>query len=313
MVKFLACITALHRLCDLSRLLHDDIQQLQLSSLGFNFFSECLTLSSASISTQAKKDQNIKETPQYYHWFALDLFNLYLKAKECCQGKEDKDIIELELYNEQYNVKRSSLDSAANAIQGALELQYLEKPVRSCGFLSSVELCEQELTLTCLGARTLGRFLFDDNSAGKGACLHQAPIRKKKDEPESCDLYVLTFNNRVSPGKPVLVSDVKMKEKDWKVSVNETGLYALGAVTFKDKPKCGEYQLILGLPSTPAQAQLCVYVLAHQEQWRITVTPPLTLSNKALLCTLYAAVQYLCSNPITYEVPSHIPFLTMPP
>jgi len=94
--------------------------------------------------------------------------------------------------------------------------------------------------MSCLVARELDRFIFEDELVKNGAYLHQGPVRKKTGahgNPEASDAYTLSFSNNYYPSIPALVSDMKLN--DFEHAVKETGLYAqAGTVTCAHARKC---------------------------------------------------------------------------
>ena len=142
---------------------------------------------------------------------------------------------------------------------------------------------------------------FDDEHVNLGACLHQGPVRTKEQtpgNPEAADISVMQLLSD-EPGTPVLVADIKLN--DHKHAIRETSLYAAACVTLRhEDDTC---PLILGLPMTTEVSSLQVYVIAHNIMWRIPIASGKSPSFPALLCTVYAAVQHLCSQPITAVAP----------
>lgn len=158
-----------------------------------------------------------------------------------------------------------------------------------------------------------GPIHFEDELVRNGACLHQGPVRKKTGahgNPEASDAYILSFSNNYYPSTPVLVSDMKLN--DIEHALKETGLYAqAGTDIWHDTENC---PLILGLPMTPNCAALYIHVVAAEEMWAVPVIDhigKILPFNPALLCTVYAAVQHLCLNPISTNDPLHILCLTL--
>ena len=262
--------------------------------------------SAESISRQAK-NKSLSDTfydkPIYNHWFALELYRAYLLAQE--QVTLSAPDINLTFCSVEYKIERSRLDNAIAAIAFAASLQ--EQPdANGFGILSSSPIRSQELTFSSLYARALDRFLFRDESVG--ACLHQGPVRKEGTRgcPEASDVYVIPLRN-FKPGTPLLVSDIKTQDYD--TALKETSLYAsccVNHVRLNDET-C---PLILGLPVTRAQASLYLYVSSHRKMWGIKVIGSNPPHDSALLCTVYAAVNYLCRNPTfeTHPLVHPIPF-----
>ena len=78
-------------------------------------------------------------------------------------------------------------------------------------------------------------------------------------------------------------------------------MYAVNANN--EKHNCDNWTVFLGLPGTPNEARLLIHMPEHRIMRTITVCsgPP---HDKALLCTLFAAVHFLCSNPILTNAPT---------
>ena len=128
--------------------------------------------------------------------------------------------------------------------------------------MSSEAMCRAEQAYSCLYARALDRFLFED--AAQGACLHQAPSRVREGEInstlEKVDVYALTFRGNCNPAGPILLADVKIN--NFAAADKESLLYAINGVS----EQCGQTQwpLQLGLPGTRSVAELQVYVPLHK-------------------------------------------------
>ena len=238
--------------------------------------------------------------PPYCHWFAVKLYDVYVRAKELLQDSAQPSI-SLELDGNTFAIDRSHLDFAVDSLYSACNLS-----ASNCarGIGSSEGMCTAENTFTSLYARIMDRFLFMDPRVG--GCLHQGSSRVRKEENDStlekADVYILTFNHDMSPGPPFAVADIKIEEFD--KAVRESVLYGVSC-SEQSGPK--RWPVLLGLPGTKGETELFVFVPFSCERFfRYSVVKSQTY-DRALLCTLYVAVNYLCKNPIVYESPPKCP------
>ena len=202
------------------------------------------------------------------------------------------------------NIDVSNLKKTVEAINTATTLSH-HAPSEGFGFLSSEEICSQEMTLSALFARALDRFLFKDSCVG--ACLHQGPVRKKcgnPGSPEAADMYVMPFHSSFLPGTPLLVSDIKLEEVG--KAVTQTSLYAHCCMHIRHN--CDSHPVILGFPVTKNVASLYVFLMANNEVWGIQVVPRVAVADTALLCTVYAVLCTTLATKNCYSTPSWNPF-----
>jgi hypothetical protein len=157
--------------------------------------------------------------------------------------------------------------------------------------------CETELALTAVLSRAIDRFLFPDSSVG--GCFHQMPTRKRSSNPESADVYVLSYHNHL-PSVPILVGDFKLINQ--KVARFETDGYAhtLLEVCYNGP----SYPLLLGLPCTRSAIQLVLYFACQGHLHKIPLAEA-TISTtdaqhnlKKMLCAMYAGVHCLINQSI---------------
>lgn len=153
-------------------------------------------LASDSLSMQSKNPLPtlFRVTPTFFHWFTISLYNVYLSAQQ--QYERNTDDIQLQVDDKDYIIKRSQLESTVRAIKVAVNLSC--SCDTSFGFYSSDSICKQELTMSCLVARELDRLIFKDELFRNGACLHQAPVRKRDNvqgNPEASDVYIFSFSD----------------------------------------------------------------------------------------------------------------------
>ena len=92
---------------------------------------------------------------------------------------------------------------------------------------------------------------------------------------------------------PVLVSDVKLNELQ--VAKKETTLYS---VTCAESLDAKTFPVLLAIPGTIVKTALQVHVFADGN---ILIIPVIEsdIDDRALLCSLYAAIQYICCHPLS--------------
>ena len=177
-------------------------------------------------------------------------------------------------------------------LTAATSLHHCQQPEAGRGLTRSVSLLQSELSLTALVARALDRLLFDEESVATGVCLHQGPTRKqsgKQGAPESADIYIAQLRKH-KPSTPVLVSDMKIH--DIEHAAKETLWYSVTLAEIHHRAPT--FPVLLALPATATEASLEVPVAMHQRMWRSPLCKA-SLTDKALLSTVYAAVKYQCT------------------
>ena len=123
------------------------------------------------------------------------------------------------------------------------------------------------------------------------ACTKGQP--SKQGVPACADIFFAQCDHTYCPSTPVLVSD--MKVLDLEHAGNETTCYV--AKTHHMTPAL---PVLLALPATATAARLEVHVPMIKQMWRISIcTAPLT--ERALLSTVYAAVEYLYTCNTTHK------------
>ena len=134
--------------------------------------------------------------------------------------------------------------------------------------------------------------------------MHQGQVRKqasKSGSPECPDFLIVKYVDFFH-STPILVSDFKTSR--FGVAGNKTVCYSID-VADVHHDQANTFPVLLALPVTLSSAVLEKHVTVHKKVWRIPVASA-TLTDKALLSTLCAAVQYMCTHPPT----AHIPALT---
>ena len=256
--------------------------------------------------TRAKKSLGDECVEQriYDHWFALLLYDTYLSAKS--QLVDDSNMIKFRMDNFSCEIEHSSLHRAATAIEFAASLQHLGEKAneRGRGVMASHNLRSQEVTYSCLYARALDRFIFEKDF---GAVLHQGPSRKQPGNmrnPEQADIYIVPMKDGYKPGSPIMQMDVKLNSKEFDIADRESTLYSMNGVHVNFE--CSTWPVLLGMPRTPEYVQFQVHVPVNRKMWKMTICEGAPY-DKALLCTLYAAVHYLCQQPIIRRDPPDSP------
>lgn len=190
----------------------------------------------------------------------------------------------------EFSFPKSRVNSASKAIVAAISMSQFPKPQVGRGIQSSSSLARV--------ARALDQLIFDEELVSAGACLHQGPVRKRDDRggtPECADILITKFLSNGYPSTPVLVSDLKLY--DYEKCERETTCYS---IVVAQGHNTTTFPVVIGLPATLASASIEIHVAIHEKMWRIPVIKA-SLSDKALLSTLCAAVRYMCStNPIAH-------------
>lgn len=262
---------------------------------------------STSVSAQAKRSLNTRQfscLPIYCHWFAIALYDVYTYAKSVLDKIEDEinddSTITLELHGIEYTIHLSDLGRAHEAIKSACAS--LNHPLEVRGIMSSVELAEIEQTYTMRFARELDQFLFAKEPS-KGACYHQAPSRCRLSDSrtcEQCDISCAPFiKNTYYPGGPVLIAD--LKNADFVTAQRESALY--GTNSSKVQKGTPRWEIMIGIPGSKEKMNLEVYIPGNHTLAIVPVVENCCPSDRALLCTIYSAVHYLCEHPISQGSP----------
>ena len=240
------------------------------------------------------KDSKAKSVPLFTHWFAIEVYNAYLTAQK--QLKSQQYPVKIVLDGSMYFIEKSKLENVVEAI-GKIVMNYTKRQdIRGCGLRApTLKVCEA--TFSCMYARALDRFLFPDERIG--ACFHQGPTRNNSGTTERADIYIAPLRD-FSPMAPVLVSDVKLNELD--VAKKETTLYSAESLDAKTFP------VLQAIPGTLVKTALQVHVFVDGN---ILIIPVIEsdIDDRALLCSLYAAIQYICCHPLSTKPQDHpMPF-----
>ena len=267
---------------------------------------------SENISTQARSStvlNNIcEDQPIYAHWFGIQMYNAYKSAKMQIDGSINP--IKLNLDNKTYEIEQHSMQSVVSAIKIAANLNKDEKVYQGKrGLGGCVELRRAEGSFTCLMARALDRFIFQNEATG--ACLHHVPCRTTySGHAETANIYMLPLE-QFYPGNPVLLSDVKIEVGDFAAADNESSLCSVVGVEEGDCKHV--FPMLIGIPSTPDTTELQLHVTVHKKFWKLVIARGNPWDG-ALLCTLKAGVTYLLEhNCLTVSAPFQIlqPFKDM--
>lgn len=287
-----------------------------LTSKFSQFVSEPVSIQLPSLrdspSTHAPKVSKpsytgpIHGAPLYSHWFAMAVYDQFHAIKAAVLSNPDH--ITVDLCNDQQRIDSEKLD---NVIEGFKQVSKMSSvPLYNVvGVMSSNELKGAEQTHTALYARALDRFLFDDESVGKGACLHQFPVKKEGNSVPKADLCVMALLNGL-PGNPILLCDMKMAAtaEALTLAADETACYATLSMCVKlvcDVP------LFLGLAGTKSELQLLAFSVGDERKVRkITICNALLGIDsdlKAFFSVLFGAVHYLIQHPISMTTTTMVP------
>ena len=263
-----------------------------------------------SVSTQARRkgaaDEVCERQPIYVHWFGLEMLKAYESAKSQIEKKYP---IEIVLNSVTYSIEQDSLQNVTKAIKMASSL-CTDTTSRSSGrgFMGCPELRNTEAAFTSLASRALDRFIFTDETTG--ACLHQAPCRKRKNKDkasEKPDVYIVPFSDFV-PGDPGALSDWKFME-DLDHADRESSLYS--GVGVEEGDCLDQYPVLIGIPATSDKMELQLHVNVVNMFWKLVVACGCPWDS-AILCTLKAGILYLIrSNYLMTHNPYENPVLFM--
>lgn len=162
------------------------------------------------------------------HWFALKVYDAYILAKE---KVKENNAITIPVLTERPTIHHSSLCAAVDAIQCAAKLSTIIQDRQGRGIMASLSVRSQEVTFSCLYARALDHFLFEDKDLG--AVLHQGPSRKREHThgtAEIADIYIVPMQS-YTPGDPIVQSDVKLT--DFIIADQESTLYSINSVCIR--------------------------------------------------------------------------------
>ncbi len=111
--------------------------------------------SSSSINHQLDvmclPEEDHKECPVYFHWFALKLYDLYAQVDAVLEANTED--VELKLLDEEYHINRKSIQLCAETLRFLNEEIHLMKVGREVvGIASCPEICNAEITYTSIFA-----------------------------------------------------------------------------------------------------------------------------------------------------------------
>ena len=260
---------------------------------------------SKSISLFAKEvdclNDLCEDQPIFVHWFGLELLRAYESAKQ--QVEQGKNPISLKLESDTYEIERNSLEMATAAIEVAATLSKGTSAPELRGFRGFHEVQRTEVAFTSLACRALDRFLFSDQAVG--ACLHQAPCRKRTNNPERPDMYIVPFPEKdFNPGEPAVLSDWKLSGNEFDLANRESVLYSLAGTLTEEGCK---FPVLIGIPATSDMMELQLHVNIHDTLCKLVVANGKPWDG-ALLCTLKASIDHLFKNSFfTSSIPPKLP------
>ena len=135
------------------------------------------------------------------------------------------------------------------------------------GFRGFHEVQRTEVAFTSLACRALDRFLFSDQAVG--ACLHQAPCRKRTNNPERPDMYIVPFPEKdFNPGEPAVLSDWKLSGNEFDLANRVSVLYSLAGTLTEEGCK---FPVLIGIPATSDMMELQLHVNIHDTLCKLVV------------------------------------------
>ena len=233
---------------------------------------------------------NVLVSP-FADWFSLELLEAYLSAQE--QLRNGSTTVELSLHEQDFTlfdappldkipkafftIEASVLDKAAKAIEEASSRTRVH--LESGGTLPSAD----KLAYSAHFARALDVLLFHKDSE-VGACLHHAPVSGSEADP--CDVMVVPLADQ---GGPVLVGD--MHSEDLAQAESETARPANALMRWRVE-HLEEWVVRIGLSGTRTELSMQLCMPSGLSFWCVPVVKS-SPTDRALLCTLYAGVQFL--------------------
>jgi hypothetical protein len=239
--------------------------------------------------------------PLYGHWFGLEIYNMYLSAKEQLQN----DLPEIKLGN--FSIAKSVLNECSKGLKKQCGLKDLPD-MDGRGIMASSACRSQEITWTGFCQPHLQKLLFHRYSTG--ICVHQGPSRKRKRKgkpisgnPDMADWSVYQQVNYV-PGFPVSFSDGKLVDIEH-ASRTSVCHSVNGIHCHKATPN---WPLLISIPSLPDTTRLELHIPCVQGMWVLPIVSAF-LWEKALLCAFYYAVHSLLAykgttkDPLAHNMP----------
>jgi len=257
--------------------------------------------------------------PVYAHWFPVELQKVIDSANRQLSESENQ-MLNFKILEESFTINRQHILNTSSAIKTACQLEkiYTEAcsgditlPISS-GMLASKSVSSCELAFSSLMTLHLDRFMFSNDNASVGFCLHQGPTRVRTSNPEVSDLYVCE-NVDGTCGNIVALGDLKRHDLDH--AIRETGLYCTtaGMIQISD-PSLSP--VIMGIAGTRSELSLLVCIRCLPEQsipisegcsmWLMEVCR-LDPYDQALLCAIYCGIHYLIKTRLRYRVPLETP------
>lgn len=254
----------------------------------------------ASVSERAKDStfvhKIVKNRSILHHWFARAVYDTYLDAKKILEDPMHQDV-NLQLCGEVFTINRNHLEHISTSVKAAADLSEKACVPNIRGVLSNEGIMKDELTFSATFVRLLDRFIFPNDCMSKGAFYHQYPSRKRITNVERSDGTCIRLGTSGLPLEPVLSFDVKML--DFNGACRESSLYSINSINVGNCSK--SRTVVIGLPCTPNECSLRVCIPVHKVLMEMEVLKEAP-HNKALLCTLFAAIRFLLNNPIVATV-----------
>ena len=239
--------------------------------------------------------------PLFGHWFAIELYNIYLRAKDKLASISDTIVL-----SNSCSLQRSLLNSISSKLEIACKLPTTNN-IEGRGFMASTAIRDCEIAWTAVCATHL-QSLFN-NLSSQGLFMHQAPTNSKKGTPETVDWYFARCDEHGQPLTPVGLGDGKLYSL---VHAARTSVYhSQNCIVIRHN--INDWPIMLAFPATPHQACLDLHIPVHNAMWQVHVIDPLPLWDKGLLCTLYYGLHRLINypvisaHPITTNTPTEMP------
>ena len=255
------------------------------SSIHTEFHHPCLGSISASAfakQSSSERGEKVHKAPLYTHWFAIELYNQYLKMQDSLSPVE------------RHECTRESLEFVTTVFKTICLMPDAEI-FKGRGIMSDPKLKCNEIAQSTSYARTLDRFLFPSYKMD-GVCLSQCPVvHTSNGGIDTADFCVVKWLN--GPATPVLVSDVNLR--DLTQATSQTAAYAIRAmeVMSESERERNTPTVCLGLAMGEGKCRLLVYVgdndFVHEIVIATTSEP-----SQAFFSVLFGAVHSLLKDPI---------------
>jgi hypothetical protein len=244
------------------------------------------------------------KVPFYVHWFGVKLVELLTHARGIVNSS-DSDIITLKLDGKDFTVDRKSLKVASDDINTFANISKANSAGNLEGIMGFPNLLKCEITYTAFYQCILSTFL---NLGSKGMCVHQAPSRKRTNNPEVSDIGIAPlFLGARYPAPYIATWDCKTVEEGFDIADRKSALYQCNNLELAEGVERTEWPVTIGMPGTNREVELQIYVPVSKGMlWRAAICK-CEPWDEALLATFYVAVHYLIEHPVLETKATSVP------